>query len=47
MSSGEVQSWADDRTDVELQLKNKSVESIETNLTTDEKHHEIVEKDNR
>lgn len=47
MSSGQVQDWAVDKPDVESPLQNKSIDSLNTDVTTDEKHHEIVAKNDR
>lgn len=44
MSSGLVQEWAKDKPDEESALKNKSIDSLETDITTDEKKHQIDEK---
>lgn len=37
MSTGEVQEWAKDQPDVESVLTNKSIDSLETDFTKDEK----------
>ncbi|KAG4075528.1 hypothetical protein HA402_003353 [Bradysia odoriphaga] len=47
MSSGQVQDWAVDKPDVETPFQNKSIDSLNTDVTTDEKHHEIVAKESR
>lgn len=44
MSSGQVQEWATDKSDVESVFKNKSIDSLETDATTDDKQQQIDEK---
>lgn len=41
MSSGAVQEWAKDKPDVESDVKNKSIDSIDTDVTSDEKQNQI------
>lgn len=43
MSSGQVQPWANDRPDEEG-CNNKSVDSLQTDVTIDEKQQQIDEK---
>lgn len=44
MSTGEVQEWAKDQPDEESAFTNKSIDSLQTDVTTDEKPHSIDEK---
>lgn len=40
MSSGQVQEWASEKRDEESVFKNKSIDSLQTDVTTDEKQQE-------